>query len=332
MRIGIVFNAPGLNAGAAETDVLDQVQAVEAALTQGANVLIRLPCTLDLNRLDESLTHARPDVVVNLVEALGGTDRLATLVPMLLEARGIRYTGVGASALLSCVDKIAAKARLRQAGIATPDWRAFGSGEGGLEGGHVILKARFEHASLGMDDSAVLCASTGEDTDQAIGERQRRHHTPFYAERFIAGREFNLALLQCDEDADDGSGVQVLPVAEIDFSAFPPDKPRIVGYAAKWRTDSFEYGATPRRFDFATDDRGLVRELRRTAVAVWHLFGLRGYARVDFRVDEHGVPYVLEVNANPCLAPDAGFAAALERADVDFPSAMRRLLRLAVAE
>ncbi len=327
-----MFNAPGLNAGAAETDVLEQVQAVETALACGTNVVIRLPCTLDLNRLDESLTHARPDVVVNLVEALGGTDRLATLVPLLLEARGIRYTGVGASALLACVDKVAAKARLRQAGIVTPDWRSFGMEDGGLDGGHMILKARFEHASLGMDDSAVVCAASAEETDQAIGARQRRHHTPFYAERYIAGREFNLALLQCDEDADDGSGVQVLPVAEIDFSAFPPGKPQIVGHAAKWRTDSFEYGATPRSFDFAVEDKGLLRELRRTAVMVWQLFGLRGYARVDFRVDEEGAPYVLEVNANPCLAPDAGFIAALERADIDFPSAMRRVLRLAVVE
>ncbi len=332
MRIGIVFNAPGLNAGAAEIDVLEQVQVVETALARGTNVVIRLPCTLDLNRLDESLTHARPDVVVNLVEALGGTDRLATLVPMLLEARGIRYTGVGASALLACVDKVAAKVRLRQAGILTPDWRVFGMEDGGLDSGRMILKARFEHASLGMDDSAVLCAANAEETDQAIGARERRHHTPFYAERFIVGREFNLALLQCDEDADDGSGVQVLPVAEIDFSAFPAGKPHIVGHAAKWRTDSFEYSATPRRFDFAAEDRLLLRELRQIAVMVWQRFGLRGYARVDFRVDEQRVPYVLEVNANPCLAPDAGFAAALEQAGLDFTSAMRRLLRLAVAE
>ena len=47
------------------------------------------------------------------------------------------------------------------------------------------------------------------------------------------------------------------------------------------------------------------------AVECWRLFDLAGYARVDFRVDSRGQPWILEINANPCLSPDAGFAAAL---------------------
>jgi D-alanine-D-alanine ligase len=120
-------------------------------------------------------------------------------------------------------------------------------------------------------------------------------------------------------------------LAEIDFSAFPPGKPRIVGYEAKWREGSFEYDNTPRQFDFANVDRSLLSELGGLAVACWDLFGLRGYGRVDFRVDAEGRPWILEVNANPCLSPDAGYAAALARASIPFERAIQRILDDAVA-
>jgi D-alanine-D-alanine ligase len=114
-----------------------------------------------------------------------------------------------------------------------------------------------------------------------------------------------------------------LPVAEIRFDAFPADKPRIVGYAAKWDLESFEYRNTPRSF---TVEPELAERLRRIALDCWALFRLDGYARVDFRVDESGRPWVLEVNANPCLSPDAGFAAALAEAGLGYEAAVERLI------
>jgi D-alanine-D-alanine ligase len=51
---------------------------------------------------------------------------------------------------------------------------------------------------------------------------------------------------------------------------------------------------------------------------------------VDFRVDVNGRPWVLEVNANPCLSPDAGFAAALKQAGIPFVEAVKRILGEAV--
>jgi D-alanine-D-alanine ligase len=67
-------------------------------------------------------------------------------------------------------------------------------------------------------------------------------------------------------------------------------------------------------------------ELGELARTCWTLFGLRGYARVDFRLDACGKPWILEVNSNPCLSPDAGFAAAVERASISFEEAVRRIL------
>jgi len=73
-------------------------------------------------------------------------------------------------------------------------------------------------------------------------------------------------------------------------------------------------------------DGPLLQRLRRFAKSCWALFGLRGYARVDFRVDAEGQPWVLEVNANPCLSPDAGYAASLSRAGIDFDQAVQQIL------
>jgi hypothetical protein len=53
---------------------------------------------------------------------------------------------------------------------------------------------------------------------------------------------------------------------------------------------------------------------------------LKGYGRVDFRVDSRGRPWVLEINANPCLAPDAGFAAAAIQTGVDFKGVVERII------
>ncbi len=188
-----------------------------------------------------------------------------------------------------------------------------------------IIKAVWEHASRGLDDENIVPAEEAEGLPRRLRERQRQNGRPWFAEQFIAGREFNLSIL------DGPAGAEVLPPAEIDFSAFPPDKPRIVGHAAKWREDSFEFHHTPRRFDFPPADAELLARLRDLARACWELFRLRGYARVDFRVDGDGQPWILEINTNPCLSPDAGFAAAVERAGLAYDEAIRRIVQQATA-
>ena len=78
--------------------------------------------------------------------------------------------------------------------------------------------------------------------------------------------------------------------------------------------------------DLGPEDASLVAQLQDIAKKCWQLFGLRGYARVDFRVDKDGNPLVLEINANPCLALEAGFAVALELAGIEYSKAMEYLI------
>ena len=177
-----------------------------------------------------------------------------------------------------------------------------------------------KHASIGLDENSIVEDCRPEAVFPLLRSRAARLGGACFAERFIAGREFNLSLLAGP------CGPDVLPPAEILFEGFSQAMPRIVDYRAKWDQDAFEYHHTPRRFDFNATDRRLLQRLKDLSIQCWRHFGLNGYARVDFRVDPAGQPWVLEINANPCLSTDAGFAAALERAGIAYNDAIARIV------
>jgi D-alanine-D-alanine ligase len=310
MKITILHNAVADSASAADRDVLVQVATVEDALRSLGHETRRLACTLNLEVVEESLTADRPEVVFNLVESLAGSDRLAHLAAVLLDDLDLHYTGTPAAALHLTNNKPRAKSRLRAAGLPTPAWAVADDPQATSLTPPYIIKAVWEHASVGLDDHAVISTGDGSTVCDQISSRSRQLGQTCFAEQFVEGREFNLSLISA------GAGPRVLPPAEIDFSAFPAGKPRIVGYAAKWDDQAMEYLSTPRTFDFSPADAPLLDWLRTLAVDCWQLFEMAGYARIDFRVDSRGQPWILEVNANPCLSPDAGFVAALLRADL----------------
>ncbi len=213
-------------------------------------------------------------------------------------------------------------------GLHCLDAKSSGQPRGGALGLDVRFPARFilkpieEHASLGMTDDCVGQIADQQELRERLEKQSDLVGGACFAEQYIDGREFNLAVLGTPE------GPIVLPPAEIDFSAFPPGKPHIVGYDAKWASGSFEYENTPRRFPCVPGgaDFELGERLVDLARGCWNAFGLRGYARVDFRVDGDENPWILEVNANPCLSPDAGFAAALHEAGIPLDQAVQSIL------
>ncbi|MFN0195726.1 MAG: GNAT family N-acetyltransferase [Planctomycetaceae bacterium] len=327
MHITILHNAVNPDAGPDEQDVLIQLHAVKESLRRLGHDVNEIACTLNLEALSQRLLHQRPDLVFNLVEGLGGTDRLLPTVPALLEHLSIPYTGNRWEALCLTNDKTLCKQRLLQLGLPTPIWMdQAGEIHGDLrwndspEPKPFLIKTVSEHASWGLDDDAVVHVHDAKELHRLLLERSTKWKKMCLAEAFIAGREFNLSVLAGD------NGPEVLPCAEIDFAEFPAGKPRIVGYRAKWDESSFEAVHTPRTFRFAVEDAPLLEELQQLARRCWKECGLDGYARIDFRVDEQNQPWILEVNANPCLSPDAGFAAALAQAGISFDSAIERIV------
>jgi len=103
-------------------------------------------------------------------------------------------------------------------------------------------------------------------------------------------------------------------------------KPRILGYKAKWDETSMEYQNTTRSFRFGDVDTNLIAELKEIAGKCWQIFGLSGYARVDLRVGADNRPKVIEINANPCIAPDSGFVAACNEMKLTSTDIIKRII------
>jgi D-alanine-D-alanine ligase len=228
-------------------------------------------------------------------------------------------------------NKVLAKSLLVAAGLPTPAWQVpesscsprFRAPAADMAHDRWIVKSVWEHASIGLDADAVVGPASGKALNEILAARAERLGGICFAEAYIDGREFNLSLLEIDGQA------VVLPPAEIRFDGFDDSQPRIVGYQAKWETSSFQYQHTRRCFDIDSSDDALIQSLEETALACWRCFGLKGYARVDFRVDAHNRPWILEINANPCLSADAGFAAAVYRSDRHFDQAIHHILEAA---
>lgn len=331
MRVTIVHNAVADDDAPDERDVLVQAEAVQAALSALGHEPGTLPCTLDLSEVKRRLTDLRPDLVFNIVESLDGKGRLIHVIPFLLDALNVPYTGAGAEAMCLTSHKVLAKQRLAAAHLPTPPWIGpYPDDVPNLPSATVdpavtpdgkwIVKSVWEHASIGLDEKTPLLCDHAERAATLLRERAPRLGGACFAERYIDGREFNLALLAAP------GGAQVLPPAEILFEGYADHALKIVGYRAKWDPDSYEFHHTPRRFDFPPEDAALLARLQGLSLQCWRLFGLNGYARVDFRIDTAGRPWILEVNANPCLSPDAGFAAALDASGIPYAAAIDRIL------
>ncbi len=288
-----------------ELDTLVQVNQVEEVLQQTGYSCKRYPFSGNLNNLEDYLKHNRVDVVCNLVETYYGARMLHT-IPLICESLRIRVTGGGASSLFLTSDKVLAKRMMVLAGIPTPRWvdpqkRETWSSFLKIP---LIKKPRTEDASIGIDDNSVFSCETIEELIVRIVDAEEHHQM---LEEFVQGREINISIAMLKKK------LEIFPIAEMIFIDFPPHKPQIVGYEAKWCEDSFAYHHTQRSFA-VEKETALVNKLRDLAQACWNLFDCSGYARVDVRIDETGNPFVLELNINPCIAKDSGFIAACNQA------------------
>jgi D-alanine-D-alanine ligase len=315
LNVLVVHEAISSDARADELDTLIQAEQVADTLRRLGYRVSILQAGLDLAAVLAGIEEQQPQCVFNLVESLGGDGRMVHFIPALLRTAGVPFTGSDDDAIYLSSQKQLAKNWMRSKGVPTPS--SFNmDGVSSPPDTRWIVKSVWEHASFGLDDGCVVNGFGA--TQARLEECKARYGGEWFAEQFIEGREFNISVLE-----EDGKPT-ILPIAEIGFTDFPPGKPKIVGYAAKWDEHAPEYLATPRSFP-NLDDR-LSDALNWVVNKCWKSFGLNGYARVDIRVDNKGIPWVLEVNANPCLSRDAGFAVAAQRAGIGYEQLIEKIM------
>lgn len=323
MKVVVLHDRVPERANPDQSDVLVQAGALSSILSDLGYKPIEITISINSEELIDTLEAIRPVFVFNLVESVNGQGRFISLAPSLLDYLKIPYTGAKTEALFLTSNKLLAKKLLIGSGIPTlkpitlaslrfdPHCKVHGS---------YIIKSVWEHASLGIEEDSVISVEHPDQLFLALKHRENTLGGVCFAEQYIEGREFNISLLTSNR------GVEVLPPAEIIFEDFPPQKKKVVGYRAKWVEDSFEYLHTPRSFEFTPQDASLLAKLKNIAKKCWYLFDLRGYARVDLRVDEFNNPWVLEINANPCISPYAGFVAAAAQAGLSFRQVVERIV------
>jgi len=297
-------------------------EEVAAALSSdGLHTATLMPTEGDFAELRSRLEATSPMCVFNMCESLGSDARLETAVPTVLELMGIPYTGSPPDALSAALYKDRVKQRFLAAGVPTPQGALFERPDAPCDLPFpLIVKPAREDGSAGIWGRSVV---HDEPTlYERVSELINLFKAPCLVEQYVEGREFNVALLGYPQ-------ARVLPLQEIDFSNLPEEQPRIVSYDAKWQPGSVEdLGTQPVMHPEVPP--AVAARLRRAATEACRAVGVRDYGRVDIRLSPTGIPYVIDVNPNCDLSPDAGYARAAHSVGIDFPALTRLLVRYAL--
>jgi D-alanine-D-alanine ligase len=308
---------------AGESIIIDVRRVRGALIGRGDEVLyvrVLKSATCFLRRLHA----ARADLIFNLCEGAFNDSRKEMNICAMLELSGIPYTGCGPLALGVALNKGLAKKLLMGSGIPTPDFFVF-DGNGNCAKPErmqypLIVKPLREDASIGIDIGAYV-------TNDRELKRQSlfvigQYRQPALVEQYIEGRELNVSVIGNEDPV-------TLPVSEIDMSHVPEGKPRICDYRAKWVNRSEEYVTTVPVCP-APLVKKVEREVKKTALAAYRLMGCRGYARVDIRLSSGNIPYVLEVNPNPCIGRDSGIVRSAAAAGLSYGDLVCKIADLAL--
>ena len=304
-----------------EVGVIEEREHVEKALRDKGFRTSLFNMNGDIKRLIHFLEKERPTIVFNLCESLLGQAIHEMHVAGIYELMGAPYTGTGTVALGVCLNKVRTKEILSYHHIPTAPYLL-------VEKGDVlsaktfslsfpmIVKPLHEDASSGIENSSVVYdfASLMERTAKVI----KAFEQPALVEEYIAGRELNVAVM--------GNNPPVaLPISEIDFSGLPDSYPKIVTYNAKWVESSPEFigtvGTCP-----AILPRDVEHSVKEIALQAYRIMEIRDYARIDIRLDKNNKPYVLEVNPNPDISRDGGFARSACTAGMTFEEMIAKIV------
>lgn len=255
-----------------------------------------------------------PDVVFIALHGKPGEDGT---IQGLLDLWEIPYTGSGLAASAICIDKILTKKHLTLEGIPTAPYAIINQDEyqrhpqetclnlAAKLGIPLVVKPPTQGSSIGtmiVKETALIAPAL---------EQAFQYDQEVLVEQYISGSEVTVALLGNQD-------IEVLPIIEI------TSVNEFYDYDSKYTQGKCEH-IIPARLS-----EELQQKVAKIAAASYRLLKCRGFGRVDFRIDESGNPYVLEVNTIPgmtkmSLVPDAARAA-----NISFEELVDRIVKLAL--
>jgi D-alanine-D-alanine ligase len=264
----------------------------------------------NVEQIINKINNYSPDIIFNFVESIEGISNYEYCMAALFELLGYQFTGNLPTCLGNCLDKGRTKKILQSHNVNTPaylvaSWLDKFSAKNFPLRFPVILKLLNEDASIGISEFSVVNNFKGLRTQ--IDFLFSNYHRDVIIEEYIDGRELNVAVL----------GGKILPVSEILFDGLPENLPKIVTYDGKWISESVYYENTKPSCP-AKLDKAAKKAVEETALAAFNAMGCRDYARVDLRLNNQNIPYVIEVNPNPDISIDSGFTRAAAAAGLSY--------------
>lgn len=298
-RIGFAYNArpdvntPASSSVALEYDEIETIEAIQNAISSlGAEVEL-IPVDHDFI---ESLRSHRIDFVFNIAEGLRGESR-ESHIPAILEMFGIPYSGSGVLTQAITLSKSRTKEILGYYHIPTPKYQLFRTSTDHLSPSlkfPLIIKPDAQGSSAGITNDSVV-----HNTDTLRVQVRRvlnEFGSPVLVEEYLPGKEFTVGIIGNDPPI-------VLPIIEVSFNHLPPGFAKIDSYESKWTYDVPGLGVNPLTCP-AKISRRLQRQIENIALETYRVLDCVDFCRMDLRLNKHGVPNVLEINALPGLNPN----------------------------
>jgi len=265
----------------------------------------------------EKMDNLGVDIVFNISEGLTGRNR-ESQVPILLEMAGVPFVGADALTLGLTLDKVMAKKIFIAEGIPTPRFFEVNSAESLAGHDHckfpLIVKPRFEGSSKGLSESSRV-----ENTDELrkqVDFITRTYKQPALVEEFISGQEFTVAIVGNENP-------EIMPVVQIKIDGKLKLNDKFYTFA-RITSDRLEY-ICPAKI---TQD--LKKKLEDLALRVYRSVECRDFGRVDFRVDNDGKPYVLEINPLPSLSTEDVFMLIAKNIGITYEQMLGKILNSAL--
>lgn len=305
-----------------ESSFSKEISSIKKSLQEYFTDVKTLAVDRNIAQTVAKISHYSPDAIINFVESVEGVSSYEYCMAGLFELLKVEFTGNKPQCLGNCLNKWCTKDILRANGIKTPkavvlDQSSITNKKSFALKFPVILKLLLEDASIGISEYSVV--NNFDQLKRQIDFLTETFKQKIIAEEYIEGRELNVAIL----------GNKVLPISEIEFTGLPNGLPKIVTYEGKWIADSIYYDNTKPKCPAEFPVR-LKKRIEMIALQAYTALGCRDYARVDIRLDKNGIPFVIEVNPNPDISSDSGFARAANADGISHSELLFMITKLAL--